>query len=141
MSSTTVLRHHASELSFVSADDLTGIVTFSAASKSKPGTLNHVSLDTATGAVLCDCKGAECGRACWHQDWVSAAWSNHEARRLARAMTTGQLLKAGTKAAHLCKVYRARIWRCVPRDQEMLVACRCEYRERAALAEAPQEAA
>lgn len=142
MSATTLTRHHASELSFVSADDLTGIVTFSAPSAHDAGRVNHVSLDTVSGAILCDCKGAECGRACWHADWISTAWSNHEARQLARRFTSAQLLQTGRKMAHMCKVYRRRPgWRCVPQDQTMLLACRSEFRERAALAEAPAVAA
>lgn len=137
MSARTLVNHHPSELAFVSADDLTGIVTFAAPSKSKPGTTHHVSLDTATGDRHCDCTGASAGRVCWHLDYVATAWSNHEARQLARRYTSAQLLQTGRKLAHMCATYRARIWRCVPQDMVMLVACRCEYRERRALAEAP----
>lgn len=135
MSAKTLVNHHPRELRFVGADDITGIVAFTAASKSTPGKVNTVSLDTTTGERHCDCTGAESGKVCWHLDWVAAAWEAHETRRLARAMTTAQLLAAGRKARHMCDVYRARIWRCVPADQVMLVAARCEWRERAALAE------
>lgn len=141
MSARTLVNHHHAELTFAYADDITGIVAFTALSKSTPGKINTVSLDTATGERHCDCVGAETGKVCWHLDWVAAAWANHETRRLVRAMTTAQLIKAGRKAKHMCDIYRARIWRCVPADQALLVAARCEWRERAALAEAPESAA
>lgn len=137
MSMTTARQHHPSELTFAGADDITNTVHFTAPSKGTPGKVNTVALDTVSGSIHCDCTGAACGRSCWHGAWVSAAWSNHEARQLARRYTSAQLLKTGRKLAHMCATYRARIWRCVPQDQVMLVAARCEYRERAALAEAP----
>jgi hypothetical protein len=142
MSTTTALRHHPSELRFAGADDITGIVAFTAASKSERGKVNTVSLDTATGAIHCDCAAATVGTSsCWHADWVGAAWANHEARQLARRLTSAQLFKAGRKARHMCNTYRARVWRCVPADQAMLLACRQEWRERSALAERPEVAA
>lgn len=136
MSMTTARLHHHSELTFAAVDDITGIVSFTATSKGTRGKVNTVSLDTTTGDIHCDCTAAMVGTStCWHQDWISAAWANHDARRATRHLTVAQLRKAGEKARHLCDFYRARIWRCVPTDAAMLIACRCEWRERAALAE------
>lgn len=142
MSAQTLTRHHHAELRFAGADDTTGIVHFQAESKGTKGKVNTVSLDTATGAIHCDCTAGIVGTSsCWHADWVGAAWAAHPSRQLARSFSVPQLLQAGKKAAHLCKVYRARIWRCVPTDQTMLVACRCEWRERQSIGAAPQRAA
>ncbi len=73
MSVRTAALHCPAELTFSGADDLTAIVTFTAASASSPGAVNTVTYDTATGAIHCDCAGAECGRDCWHIDHVAAA--------------------------------------------------------------------
>lgn len=136
MSAKTLVLHDASELTFAAADDITGIVSFTAPSKSQRGKVNTVSLDTATGDIHCDCTAALVGTSsCWHAEWIGAAWAGHDARRATRHMTIAKLRQAGAKARHLCDFYRARIWRCVPADAAMLVACRCEWRERAALAE------
>lgn len=138
MSSATLVLHHHSELTFAGADTALNVVHFTAASKSKRGKVNTVSLDTVSGAIHCDCTAATVGTSsCWHSDWVGAAWAHHEARRVARGMTFQQLIKAGKKARHMVDYYNSRIWRCVPADAAMLVATRCEYRERAALAAAP----
>lgn len=142
MSATTLTRHHPSELTFAGADDILNVVHFTAPSRGTAGKVNTVSLDTVSGAIHCDCTAATVGTSsCWHGDWVSAAWANHEARQLARRFTSGQLMQTGRKLAHMCKTYRARVWKCVPQDQVMLVAARCEYRERAALAAAPSQLA
>ncbi len=130
-------RHTAAELRYLACDDLTGIVAFTAPSAHRPGHRNAVSYDAATGATHCDCKGARCGHACWHEALVAAAWADHPARREVRALTAPRLLAYGKKAAAMLTVYRARTGRVLPLDAVNLLAARCEYRDRLALANAP----
>jgi hypothetical protein len=137
MSARTLTLHHHRELRFVGADETTGIVTFAAASASAAGKVNHVSYDTITGAVHCDCAGAACGRACWHADWVVAAWQAHPAMAEARSLPADMLLRYGTKLAGMVAQYRATIDRVLPLDAVNLVAARCAYRQRRALAAQP----
>jgi hypothetical protein len=137
MSQRTAPLHSPSELTLIGADDATGIVTFTAPSASTPGKVNTVALDTATGAILCDCTGAECGRACWHADLVGAAWAASPAMRDVRWLTADQLARYGRKLAAMAANYRARCGRVLPADALNLVAARCEWRRRAALAPVP----
>jgi len=129
--STDTARFHCpSELTFLDADDLLNVVHYSAPSKSRPGDANVVALDVLSGATLCNCKAAETGHGCWHQTLAMSAWNGHETRVLASRFNDAQLQAAGAKANRMCRVYRRRIWRCLPDDQTMLLACRCEYRRR-----------
>lgn len=130
MSARTAAFHCPTELTFVDADDLLNLVHFSAPSKTSPDTLNIVGLDVITGETFCNCKGAECGRECWHQTLVTAAWEGHPARLLAGRYNDDQLTVAGRKALAMCTAYRARIGRTLPDDATTLVACRCAYRAR-----------
>jgi len=124
------LWHCPSELAFVDADDKLNVVHYSAPSKSRPGDANIVALDILTGATLCNCKAAECGKRCWHQELVQAAWDGHPARVLASRFTDAQLSAAGSKAAHMVAWARHRRFRVHPLDQLNLLAARCEYRAR-----------
>ena len=124
------LWHCPTELAYLDADDLTGIVHYSAASKSRPGDANIVALDTATGATFCNCKAAECGRSCWHQALAQAAWDGHPARILAARFTDTQLAASGKKAKHMCEWARHRRFRVHPLDQLSLLAARAESRRR-----------
>ena len=133
MSIRTAALHTPAELAFVGADDTTGIVTFQSASKSRPGTPNTVSLDTLTGAILCGCKGAECGRACWHGDHILAAWLRTPAMADVRWLTNAQLARYGAKTAAMVATYRARTGRVLQADQVNLVAARSEWRRRQAV--------
>ncbi len=141
MSAATAARHTRDELAFVAADDTTGIVVFQAASKSHPERPNVTSFDTLTGAIHCDCRGAECGRACWHADLVAAAWLRTPAMLDVRWLTDRQLARYGAAAAAMVATYRARTGRVLPMDALNLIAARCEWRRRAALAPAPVAAA
>ena len=122
--------HCPSELAFLDADDLLNVVHYAAPSKSRPGDANVVALDVLTGATRCTCKAAETGHGCWHQTLVQAAWDGHPARILASKYNVAQLQAAGAKASRMCRIYRRRIWRCLPADQLALLACRSEYRRR-----------
>ena len=125
------LWHCPTELTYVAADDLTNVVTFRAASKSRPGQHNTISLDVLTGETLCDCKAAECGRGCWHAELVQAAWDGHAVRVLVGRYNAAQLREAGRKAQRMCAASRVRrYWNVLPADQLMLLACRAEYRRR-----------
>ncbi len=139
MSTVTAALHSPAELAFVAADDLTGIVTFQASSKSHPAQPNTTSLHTTTGAIHCDCKGADCGRRCWHADHVLAAWLRTGAMLDVRWLTDAELTRYGTKLAGMVRMYRARTGRVLRADQVNLVAARVEYRRRqaAALATVP----
>ena len=130
MSTRTAPLHSPAELVFVAADDLTGIVTFQAPSKSHPAQPNTTSLDTTTGAIHCDCKGADCGRRCWHADHVLAAWLRTGAMLDARWLTDAELTRYGTKLAGMVRIYRARTGRILLADQVNLVAARAEWRRR-----------
>lgn len=130
MSYATAAYHCPTELAFVDADDILNIVHFAVASKSDPATPNIVGLDIITGETHCSCKGAECGRECWHQTLVQAAWDGHAARALAARYNGEQLATAARKALAMCNAYRARSGRCLPSDQVALLACRAEYRRR-----------
>lgn len=134
MSTATAALHRAAELAFVAADDLTGIVTFTAPSKSHPATPNTTSLDTTTGAILCDCKAAEWGRQCWHAEHVAAAWLRTGAMNDVLWLTAAELARYGTKLSAMVRIYRARTGRVLPMDATNLIAARSEWRRRAALA-------
>ena len=134
MSTATAALHSPAELAFVAADDLTGIVTFRAPSKRHPAQPNTTGLDTLTGAIHCACKGADCGRRCWHADHVAAAWLRTGVMLDVRWLTDAELARYGTKLAGMVRIYRARTGRVLLADQVKLVAARAEYRRRLAAA-------
>lgn len=140
MSAATAAQHTIAELQYVAADDINNVVTFRSRSASRPGQYNTTQLDIVTGETLCDCRGAECGKECWHVDLIAAAWLAHEAVVLARRYNDQQLSAAGRKAANMCAVYRRRCFRVLPDDQLALLACRTAYRERWAPALATEAA-
>ena len=137
MSARTLTLHHHRELRFVAADDTTGIVTFAADSASAAGKVNHVSYDTITGAIHCDCAGAACGRECWHGDWVVAAWQAQPAMAEARALPSRPSPAVRQEAGAHGRPVPRRLGRTLPLDSVNLVAARCEYRQRRALAAQP----
>jgi hypothetical protein len=134
MSTATAALHAPSELTFIGADDRTGIVVFQAASAHDPNRVNTVALDTMTGDIICDCTGAEFGRRCWHIDHVVAAWQQTPAMHAARCLTETALLNQGRKAAAMVATYRERVGRPLADDVITLVAARSEWRRRAARA-------
>lgn len=141
MSARTAAAHCHTELEYVAADDINETVTFRARSASKPGTYNTIQLCILTGEVLCDCRGSEFNKVCWHADLVAVAWLNHAAVCLALRYNDRQLAVAGNKARRMIDAYRGRSWRVLPADQLSLLACRTAYRERWAPALAATEAA
>lgn len=134
MSARTAPRHTPSELALLGCDETTGIVAFVARSRHDAGRVNTVSLDTTNGAIFCDCKGADCGRACWHADLVVAAWLASPALAQVRWLTGAQLYRYGRKHRLCVDTYRARTGRVRADDALALVAARYEWRARAAAA-------
>jgi len=114
MSARTAAQHTPAELTFVSCDHVTGIVTYAAPSKHEAGRTNHVALDTTNGATLCDCKGAECGRTCWHQGHIAAAWALSPAMQQVRWLTDEQLVRCGKRARSMTAIYLTRAGRVLP---------------------------
>lgn len=127
----------AAAFRFISADTMTGIVAYATPSAHDTGRTNIASLDTQTGATYCDCKAGECHKACWHRAAVIAAWDAEPARFEVVWLTDAQLVRYGKKATAMLAVYRARTGRVLPMDAVNLLAARCEYRDRLALADAP----
>jgi hypothetical protein len=134
MSARTAPLHSPSELTLIGCDDRTNIAVFQAASAHDANRTNTTALDLTTGAIICDCKGAECGRQCWHMDLAIKAWHRTPAMTAARFLSDTALTNQGKKAAHMVAVYRARIGRPLADDVIALVAARSEWRRRAALA-------
>ncbi len=137
MSAATKSLDSPAELTFIGCDDQTGIAVFQSASTHDAARVNTTALDTTTGTILCDCKAAEFGRVCWHQDHVVTAWHRSPAMRAARYLSPVALLNQGRKAAAMVATYRQRCGRPLQDDVIALVASRSEWRRRAALAPAP----
>jgi hypothetical protein len=137
MSTATAARHTFAELRYHACDEITGIATFVADSASTPGKLNTTALDTTSGATLCDCRGAECGHDCWHQDLIAAAWLAAPAMRDMRWLSDAQLRRYGCKHAAMVAAYRTRCGRVLLADALNLIAARAEWRRRVAPATFP----
>ncbi len=120
----------AAVLRFLSADTTTGIVAYATPSQHDAGRTNIVSLDTTNGDAYCDCKAGECHKACWHLPAVRAAWNAEQARLEVLWLTDAQLVRYGTKAAHMVATYTARIGRSLASDRIALLVARAEYRRR-----------
>ncbi|HEY8601064.1 MAG TPA: hypothetical protein VIL85_21705 [Thermomicrobiales bacterium] len=136
MSVATKPLHSPAELTLIGCDDRTGIADFQSDSEHDAARINTTALDTTTGAILCDCKGAEFGRVCWHQDHVVTAWHQSPAMRATRFLSPVALLNQGCKAAAMVTTYRARCGRPLQDDVLTLVASRSEWRQRVAQAAA-----
>jgi len=134
MSTTTAALHTPAELTFIGGDDRTEIVVFQSASEHDAERVNTTALDLITGAIICDCRAAEFGRVCWHQDHVVNAWHQSPAMRACRFLSGTALLNQGRKAAAMVATYRQRCGRPLQDDVIALVAARAEYRRRHAAA-------
>ena len=137
----TAAEHCPTELVYISCDEINNLAYFVAESASTPGAFNVVGLDVLTGETHCNCRAAEVGRACWHCALVQAAWDGQAACLLAARYNAEQLAAAGNKAASMCRQYRARCGRPLPADALAVLACRCEYRKRQAVAVAQPDRA
>ncbi len=137
MSTRTAPQHTPAELTFLGCDDTTGIAAFTVRSLHDAARTNTPAIDTLTGETYCDCRGAECGRACWHQDHIAAAWLASPAMQQVRWLTDAQLYRYGRKHRLCVDTYRARTGRALPADMVALTAARCEWRRRRSAALAP----
>lgn len=140
MSARTALLHRPAELTLLGCDDHTNIAVFQADSAHDAARVNTVAIDLLTGTILCDCRGAECGKQCWHADHVLAAWRRTPAAIVARHLSDTALCNLGKRSAALAATYRARIGRPLQDDVTALVAARWEWRRRAARPAARSEA-
>jgi hypothetical protein len=135
MSAATKTLHTPSELALISCNDRTNTVVFQSASASRPDRPNVTTLDTLTGAILCDCQGATNGKQCWHADHITAAWQQSPTMQVVRWLSLTALLNQGRKASAMVEAYRTRCGRPLQDDVLTLVASRSEWRRRAARAE------
>ncbi len=136
MSAATKTLHSTADLTFIGCDDRTEIVVFQTASEHDANRVNTTALNAITGVIICDCKGAEFGRVCWHQDHVVTAWHQSPAMRACCFLSSTALINQGRKAAAMVATYRQRCGRPLQDDVIALVAARCEWRRRQATAPA-----
>ena len=130
MSARTVAQHTADELTYHGTRH--EIAVFSNASASRPGERNFVYRDTVTGEAHCECKGAECGRRCWHLDWLDTAWLMAQVAGFVATLDAAALCATGTAAGARIKDGSASVT-----DLAVYYQCRVEYRRRKAAAPAP----
>lgn len=130
MSARTVAQHTADELAYHSACH--EIAVFSSASASRPGARNFTYRDTVTGGAHCECKGAECGRQCWHLDWLESAWLMTQVAGFVAALDAAALCVTGAAAGARIKDGSA-----IVTDIAVYFQCWAEYRRRNATAPAP----
>ena len=133
MSARTAAQHTADELTYHGTSG--EIAVFASASASRPGARNFTYRETVTGEAHCECRGAECGRRCWHLDWLETAW----------IMTRVTSFVAGLDAAALCATGTAAGVRLADgsatvTDIAVYYQSRVEYRRRRAAAPAPVRA-
>ena len=110
-------------LRFVSADTTTGIVAYAVASQHDAGRTNIISFDTISGDTFCTCRASECHQICWHEAAVVEAWAAELTTIGVVWLTDAQLVRYGTKAAHMVSTYTARIGRSLASDR--IARCRC----------------
>ncbi len=120
-------------LRFVSADTTTGIIAYAVASQHDARRTNIVSLDTTNADTYCDCKAGECHRPCWHLAAVAEMWAAELGAQGIVWLTDAQLVRYGTKAAHMVNTYTTRIGRSLASDRIALLAARAEWRRRVRL--------
>ena len=125
MSAKTAVLHTADELTYHSTSG--EIAVFSAASASRPGVRNFTYRDTVTGESYCECKGAECGRRCWHLDWLETAWIMTRVAPFVASLDAAALCATGTAAGARLKDGSASVT-----DLAVYYQSRVEYRRRAA---------
>ncbi len=132
MSATTVATATTARpaLRFVSAATTTGIVAYATPSRHDAGRTNIISFDTISGDTFCTCRASECNHTCWHEAAVVEAWAVEVATQGVIWLTDAQLVRYGTKAAHMVNTYTARIGRSLASDRLALLAARAEYRRR-----------
>ena len=129
MSARTAVQHTPDELVYhgVSGE----VAIFSSASASRPGARNFTYRDTVTGEAHCECRGAECGRRCWHLDWLETAWIMTQVAGFVGGLDAAALCATGTAAKARLSDVSATV-----NDIVVYYQCRAEYRRRKAAAPA-----
>ncbi len=130
MSARTAAQHTADELAYHGTSG--EVAVFSAVSASRPGARNFTYRDTVTGEAHCECRGAECGRRCWHLDWLETAWIMSRVAPFIAGLDAIALCATGTAAGARIKDGSASVT-----DIAVYYQCRAEYRRRKAAAPAP----
>jgi len=125
MSARTVAQHTADELTYHGTSG--EIAVFSSASASRPGARNFTYRDTVSGEAHCECQGAECGRRCWHLDWLETAWLMTQVAPFVATLERAALCATGTAAKARLDDGSATVT-----DIAVYYQCRAEYRRRAA---------
>lgn len=130
MSARTAAQHSPTELTYHGTSG--EIAVFSSASASTPGARNFTYRDTVTGEAHCECRGAECGRQCWHLDWVHTAAIMTQVARFVASLNAAGLCATGQAAGARVKANSATVT-----DIAVYYQCRAEYRRRRAAVPAP----
>lgn len=129
MSVRTAAQHTADELTYHGTSG--EIAVFSSASASRPGARNFTYRDTVTGEAHCECRGAECGRRCWHLDWLETAWIMTRVAPFVAGLDATALCATGTAAGARLADGSASVT-----DIAVYYQSRVEYRRRRAAAPA-----
>jgi hypothetical protein len=123
MSARTAALHTPDELTY---HGMRGeVAVFSAKSASRPGERNVIVRDVVTGESHCDCTGAECGRRCWHADWLETAWIMTQVAPFVASLGDDALLATGTAAKARMDDGSATVT-----DITTYYQCRVEWRKR-----------
>ncbi len=130
MSARTAAQHTADELTYHGTSG--EIAVFASASASRPRARNFTYRDTVTGEAHCECRGAECGRRCWHLDWLETAWIMTRVAPFVTSLDVAALHATGTAAGARLADGSATVT-----DIAVYYECRVEYRRRRAAAPAP----
>jgi len=125
MSARTAAQHTADELTYHGTSG--EVAVFSSASASRPGARNFTYRDTVTGEAHCECKGAECGRRCWHLDWLETAWLMTQVAGFVAALDRAALCATAAAAGARLDDGSATVT-----DIAVYYQCRAEYRRKAA---------
>ncbi len=131
MSARTVAQHTADELAYHGTSGEIAVFS-SAALAGRPGARNFTYRDTVTGEAHCACRGAECGRRCWHLDWLETAWVMSRVAPFVAALDAAALCATGTAAGARLAAGSASVT-----DIAVYHQCRAEYRRRRAAVAAP----
>ncbi len=130
MSARTAAQHTPDELAYHGTSG--EIAVFSSASASRPDARNFTYRDTVTGEAHCECRGAECGRRCWHLDWLETAWLMTQVTPFVVTLDRAALCATGTAAKARLDDGSATVT-----DIAVYYQCRAEYRRRRTAVAAP----
>ncbi len=129
MSARTAAQHTADDLTYHGTSG--EVAVFSSPSASRPGARNFTYRDTVTGEAHCECRGTECGRRCWHLDWLETAWIMTRVAPFVASLNVAALCATGSAAGARLADGSATIT-----DIAVYYQSRVEYRRRHAVASA-----